>query len=193
MQRALIVECAGRLLVKKGYGRTTTDDIAARCRISKQTLYRLFPNKPAVFAAVIDAHRQSMLALPGDYDAQPLDTALESIFKIDISTRANKERIAIVFAVMAEAPQFPELQRIVRKYGIDASRAELANWLAMQQKRGRIVVDDVDSAASVLMDMIFSRIFKPGLGVNLPTPAELQTHIRRCVSIFLHGVVPQPT
>lgn len=193
MQRVHIVECAGRLLVEKGYGRTTTDDVAARCRISKQTLYRLFPNKAAVFAAVIDAHRQSTLALPGDYDALPLNVALENIFNIDISDRDNQERIAVILAIMAELPQFPELQQIVLQYGIDASRTELAKWLAREQKRGHMVIDDVDSAASILMDMVFSRIFKPGLEFSLLAPEELQTHIRRCVSIFLHGVVPRGT
>ncbi|MCK9909020.1 TetR/AcrR family transcriptional regulator [Microbacteriaceae bacterium K1510] len=193
MQRAHIVACAGRLLVEKGYGRTTTDDVAALCRISKQTLYRLFPNKAAVFAAVIDAHRQSVLALPGDYDALPLNVALENIFKIDISAQANQERIAVILAIMAEAPKFPELLRIVRRHGVDASQAELAAWLAGEQKRGRIAVDDVNSAASILMDMVFSRIFRPGLGLSMPTPQELQTHIRRCVSIFLNGVAPHGT
>lgn len=192
-QRANIVACAGRLLVEKGYGRTTTDDVAALCRISKQTLYRLFPNKAAVFAAVIDAHRQSVLALPGDYDALPLNVALENIFKIDISAQANQERIAVILAIMAEAPKFPELLRIVRRHGVDASQAELAAWLAGEQKRGRIAVDDVNSAASILMDMVFSRIFRPGLGLSMPTPPELQTHIRRCVAIFLHGVAPHST
>jgi AcrR family transcriptional regulator len=189
MQRAHIVESARRLLVKKGYGRTTTDDVAAECRISKQTLYRLFPNKASVFAAVIDTHRQSMLALPGDYDALPLNVALEQIFNIDISDRANQERVAVILAIMAEAPQLPELDQMVRQYGADPSRAELAKWLARARKHGRIVIDDVDCAASILMDMVFGRMFKPGLALSLPTPEELQIHIRRCVSIFLNGVV----
>lgn len=190
VQRSLIVACAGQLLLEKGYGRTTTDDVAARCRMSKQTLYRLFPNKPALFAAVVDAHRHKVLALPGDYEGLPLDEAIEKIFKIDIDTQADKERITLVLSLMIEAPQFPELWDLLRHHGIDASRAELSAWLDRQKKKGRIKIDDADGAAGMLMDMIYGRIFKTMIGSPWPAPEELRTHIRRCVAVFLHGVVP---
>ncbi len=72
-----MVPCARELFLEKGYGCTTTEDIAVKSHISKQTLYRLFPDKPAIFAAVIDGHCRTMLDLPCDYDNLPLDAALE--------------------------------------------------------------------------------------------------------------------
>ncbi len=191
-QRALIVTEARKLLLEKGYGRTTTDDVAARCRISKQTLYRHFPGKPALIAAVVDSHRQSMLDLPNNYDGLPLDEALEKIFKIDIDPKADKERVALLRLVLLEALQFPELEDILRRHGGDRSREELAKWLSEQCRRGLMAIEDVDSVAQILMDMIFGAVvFKASRRLELPGPKERNAHIRRCIAIFLNGVVPR--
>ena len=191
-QRNRIVADARKLLLEKGYGRTTTDEIASRCRISKQTLYRHFPGKHALFAAIVDSHRQSMLALPGDYGGLPLQQTLEKIFKIDIDAQADQERAALLRLVMMESQQYPELENMLRRHGADRSRAELANWLAEQARRGRIAIDDADSTAHILMDMIFGAVvLKHNQQFTWPSAKKRQAHIRRCVSIFLAGVVPR--
>ena len=191
-QRDRIVADAWKLLLEKGYGRTTTDDIASRCRISKQTLYRHFPGKHALFAAIVDSHRQSMLALPADYGDLPIHQALEKIFRIDIDARDDQERVALLRLVIAESQHFPELENLLRRRGADRSRSELADWLAEQARRGLIAVDDADSAARILMDMIFgAMIMKASRRFTWPSAKKRQSHIRRCVSIFLSGVVPR--
>ena len=192
VQRNLIVDEARKLLLQKGYGRTTTDDIAAHCRISKQTLYRHFPGKHALFSTIVDSHRQSMLALPGDYGDLPLDQALEKIFKIDIDPQADRARIALLRLVMLEGRQFPELENALRRHGADKSRAELAKWLAEQSRRGRMVIEDADSTAHILIDMIFGAVvFKRDQQFTWPAAKKRQAHIRRCVAIFLRGVAPR--
>jgi TetR/AcrR family transcriptional repressor of mexJK operon len=188
-QRLLIVEGARQLFIEKGYGRTTTDDVAAQCNISKQTLYRLFPGKSALFAAVVDAHRHSMLALPGDYDAMPLEQALQQIFKIDIDPKLDADRMALLRLVTLESQQHPELEEILWLYGADRSRAELAKWLTRQRDRGLIQLDDAESGALILIDMMFGPII---LKVReYPTSSldpKRRTHIQTCVAIFLNGV-----
>ena len=191
-QRERIVEGARKLLLSKGYARTTTDDVAAACRISKQTLYRHFPGKPALFAAIVESHRQSMLALPGDYGDLPLDTALETIFRIDIDPKADKERVALLRLVMVESQQFPALEQTLLRHGADKARGELAAWLAAQARAGRMVIDDADSAAQILMNMIFGLAgLRDGKRLMWPDTQKRQDHIRRCVAIFLGGVVPR--
>jgi TetR/AcrR family transcriptional repressor of mexJK operon len=187
-----LVEAARRLFVKKGYGSTTTGDVAAAARVSKQTLYRLFPAKSALFAAVIEDHRQSILALPGDYDDLPLQEALELMLKTNIDQRAHQERLALIRILLSEAQQSPEMLRIARQHGADSSRNELAKWLAEQQKRGRIVVDDPDLAAGTLLDMtIGSVVLRMNIGRKGPSLRQYEDHVRRCVAIFLNGVRPQ--
>ena len=188
-QRALIIAGARALFLKNGYGRTTTDEIAAQCKISKQTLYRLFPSKQALFIAIVETHRQSMLAMPEKCDDLPLDTALEQIFRIDIDPMEDAKRLAFLRLVLIEGQRFPELKDILHQYGATRAHAELARWLSRMRQRRMIHIDDVGSAAHILMDMIFGTIiFKPIHHKKKLDGESRKTHIRRCVRIFLHGI-----
>lgn len=189
VQRSLIAESARRLFIEKGYGRTTTDEVAAQCRISKQTLYRLFPGKPALFAAVVEAHRYSMLALPGDYDAVPIEQALQQIFRIDIDPQAERDNLALLRLVMLESQQHPELEELLFRYGAEKARADLAKWLKTRCKRDQISIGDVDGVVHILLDMIFGpMVLKLDAAMARRRPPKRKDHVRRCISIFLYGI-----
>ena len=188
-QRKCIVEAARKLFMEKGYGNTTTEDIAARCRISKHTLYRTFASKAAMFTAVIEAYHENLLALPGQYDGLPLNDALERIFKIDTEWEADLEGVELLRLLVVESPQFPEIGAIAKRYGYGRAAKDLADWLQQQSSRGLIEIDDALNAARILMHMIFSPIIFTAIGdPELSEPKERQAHIRRCISIFLDGV-----
>lgn len=191
-QKSLILRKATELFVEKGYAKTTTDEVAASCRVSKQTLYRLFSGKLALFTAVVDTHRQTMLDLPGDYDGLPLQEALERIFKIDIEPEMDRARIAFARSVTIEATQFPEIRDVFKRHGRDKSRADLAQWLDHQGKRGMIEIDDPDCAAHILMDMILGAIIHKEQDDSVWPGGGLQKdYIRRCIAVFLNGVRPR--
>lgn len=191
-QSAHIVEHARQLFLERGYGGTTTGDIAAACHVSKQTLYRLFPGKGALFTAVVEAHRQSMLDIGPDYHDLPLAEALEKIFRIDISPEADRERMALIKLVLTEAPLFPELGAIAEQYGREKSLAELSAWLRDNHECRKIVVDDTGWMASMLIDMIFGPTFsKIERDFEWPAHTERQAHIRRCINVFLNGIYPR--
>src|SRR5882724_9297574 len=48
-----VLDAATDVFLRYGFGRTTMGDIAKRARISRPALYLWFPNKDAIFAAVI--------------------------------------------------------------------------------------------------------------------------------------------
>lgn len=190
--RANVVRRAHHLFVSEGYGGTTMDAVAARCRMSKRTLYRLFPGKVELFAAVVDAHRQSMLALPGDYDHLPLVAALEAIFRIDITPDEERDRQALLRLVMIEGAQFPELRDILGRCGGEPSRAALADWLRGRADAGEIICDHARAMAGLLMDMVFGAALPKAHGrLEWAGGAVQREHLRRCISVFLNGVVPR--
>lgn len=192
-QRQHVVRAAYHLFVSQGFGGTTMDAVAAQCRMSKRTLYRLFPGKVDLFAAVVESHRQSMLALPGNDDGLPLATALEAIFRIDITPQEERDRGALLRLVMVEGPQFPELQTILDRCGGEWSRMALAEWLAAHRLAGQIADTPGDTQmgaeaspcrstyalAGILMDMVFGAALPKASGkLEWVGGAQQRAHVR---------------
>ena len=165
------------------------EEIAARRRISKRTLYRLFPNKTEIFGVIIDDHRQSMLALPGNYDDLPLEDAIARIFLVDIDEEAHRKRMELVHLAIVEARQFPELEELLHQRGGDKSRAVLTEWLEAQARRGRVDIEDADATAKTLMDMMFGAIvIDRGKGSQRPGGDDRRIRLRHAIRIFVNGV-----
>lgn len=191
VRRDVIVAHAAELFTELGYAHATTEQIAARCRISKQTLYRLFPNKLAIFAAVVDACRSVLADVPETDEEQPLDLVLEQIFRVDLDPDISLRLAAFLRGAIADSARHPEVGEILRLHGGDRTCADLAAWLRRQGAAGRITVaaSDALAVAQMLMDMIFG-------AAALKVPGNLEwyrghdrvAHIRRCISVFLHGV-----
>ena len=189
-RRETLVAIGRALFVEQGWSRTTMAMIAARARMSKQTLYRLFPSKLALFEAVVEAHRHSMLALPRDDDALPVERALAEIFRADLDESGDRERSALLAMVFTESAVHPELGRTVHTHGFERSLADLTAWLTRQIERGRLPrTPDPHLDARILMNMVF----------GMPPPRDdaprfggyaHRIHVERCVSIFLNGLRP---
>lgn len=74
-RRELIVDSALRLILKNGYDRTTLDHVAAQAGVSKGLISYYFPNKDALFLAVLDKIHQR------------LRQDLESCYRADLPAR----------------------------------------------------------------------------------------------------------
>jgi AcrR family transcriptional regulator len=59
-RRELIVDSALRLILKNGYDRTTLDHVAVQAGVSKGLISYYFPNKDALFLAVLDKIHQRL-------------------------------------------------------------------------------------------------------------------------------------
>lgn len=178
---------ARRTFIELGLLRTTTDIVAARCRISKQTLYRLFPSKSDLFIAVVAAHRQTMLDLPRPEDEDgPLEDLIARIFLIDIDAQQEREREAFIHMVLREAHQVPDLVEILFREGPETSRRLLADWLSGQMAKGKLHLDDPMNGARMLMDLLFAG---PG-PFKWKDMAERHQHMRQAIGIFVRGTRP---
>jgi AcrR family transcriptional regulator len=191
-QAGMILAAARGVYLERGFAGTTMEDVAAAAHVSKRTLYRLFDGKTALFAAMVDAHAETMLALPGDYDGLPLVEALEAIFRLDIEPGQERERLALLRLFLLDARQFPELGALLRERGGDRSLALLGGWLERQRQNGGIEIDDATIGARMLLDMIFGAIvLKSGEEPEWPAGGDRRTYLRRCIRVFINGVRPR--
>lgn len=189
-RRSAILTEARHTFMEQGYRGTTTDIVAARCKVSKQTIYKLFDNKADLFLAIVGDHRRMMLALPrpAGEDAPP-DEVLEQIFMIDIDEEAEREREAFIAFIIHESAQVPELADILNREGIGRSRISLAEWLDGQVARGKLSVEDTLSGARMLMDLLFGAM-GPG-GRDWPTRQHRRAYMRSCIELFVRGSAPK--
>jgi AcrR family transcriptional regulator len=64
-----VVERATDVFCRYGFARTTMGDVAERCKISRPALYLLFPDKEAIFTAVVEQmDREKHLAIRSELE-----------------------------------------------------------------------------------------------------------------------------
>ncbi|MGE4424637.1 MAG: TetR/AcrR family transcriptional regulator [Pseudodesulfovibrio sp.] len=190
-RREKIVQTAEKLFVRKGYAGTCTHEIAAQCRISKQTLYRLYPGKLDVFVAVVEAHRMKMIDLGDGYDDLPLNQALARMFMIDMDQQNYEIRAGFLRTANAESLQHPQLREILRHHGGQKALEGLKDWLDRQCRKGRLVISNTTLAARMLLDTFTGAVFLDALGGFSWTDREERiAHFRQCIEIFLNGTLP---
>ncbi|MEK1892452.1 MAG: TetR/AcrR family transcriptional regulator [Rhizobium sp.] len=184
-RRLQIIEAARQAFAELGYAGTTTDIVATRCQISKQTLYRLFPSKQELFVAATNISEQRLLALPRPIDEQaPIEETIARIFRID---RDDDDQAILVRTIVRDSSVIPELADALGTSEVLRSRQDLAEWLSAQVAKGLLRLDDPLSGARLLMDMIFG-------GMNPPdgwsSPEQEREHLRLCIMVFLRGTAP---
>lgn len=192
-QKEKIVVQAFDLFCDRGYSGMNMDEVAARCGISKKTLYRLFPSKLELTGAIVDAHRQSITDIRPEWDHLPLVEALERMFRVDIDEEEDRARIAFIRVVMVESVAFPELRSLVETRGRDSSHAMIADWLRRQQALGRVDVEDAAVSARVLLDVAFSTLATAaGDKWEWPSFPDWRLYLRRAFTLIAKGLEPRP-
>jgi AcrR family transcriptional regulator len=73
-RRELIEQAAAELFAERGFAGARLEDIAARSGITKQLLYRHFPDKTALYLALLERHRAD---LPTFTAAMPVTGTLD--------------------------------------------------------------------------------------------------------------------
>lgn len=189
VRREIIARRATEMFASQGYAGTTTEDVAAACGISKQTLYRLFPSKTALFGSVVDHHRQQMLDFS---DTSGLDdvAGLEKIFRIDIDPETDFARTRLVRVVVAESADHPELGEMMMRHGGDKARAELGAWLAARSLVPTGI--DPEMQADILLNMMFGAVVaKEMREFDWPGHDRRHAYMRQCIRVFLDGARPR--
>ncbi|MCA0996117.1 TetR/AcrR family transcriptional regulator [Alloyangia pacifica] len=188
-RRKHLIDVTTALFLEHGYQGVTMSKIAAAAHVSLNTVYRVFPSKPDLFAALVGEHRRSMVDLPGDYDDLPIAEALERIFFVNLDAAAEQRRFGMAQMLVAEAERSPELGAVFLGEGPEYTRKLLTDWLTRQRDLGRIEVADAGTVAKMLMDIAFGA---PG-SRRKGAPAwdaivDRNTHLKTCFAIVSRGM-----
>jgi AcrR family transcriptional regulator len=194
--RQAIYEAARHEFADSGFAATSIETVARRAGVSTKTLYRLIPNKAALFDGMV-THRLDLTL--GNLDLRTIDhaeieEALNAALMACAELTLDEEVIALQRMVLQETGKSSDLAGVFYKNGIQRTGVVLANWLRVQQERGLIELDDPEEAAGMLLGMMASGPRRAAMfaGVPLPSRVAIAARVRRCSALFLRGCQTKP-
>ncbi len=139
-----------RLFLQQGYLATSIDAILAEAGISsKETLYRHYANKEALFVDVLlhltlsqPGFFQKLTALPTPQDLPQLGQALTQLSREILSMMSQPEYLPLVRMIIAEVPRFPQLGPLF--FSTVPQRGLAIITALLQEARQQQIIADID-------------------------------------------------
>ena len=192
-KRRAILDAATEVFLKSGYLGTNMDEIATLSGVSKQTVYKHFSSKEALFVEIVS----SMTNNAGDLvhnDAPMLKSDAElAEYLRDYAYR----QLSVVLAprimqlrrlVIGEVSRFPELAKVLYERGPLRAMKMLAGIFEQLAARGVLKVGDPMLAASHFNWLVMSDALNLAMLLGddaIPKPAELKRQAEEGVRVFL--------
>jgi len=187
----LILDAATALFLDHGFGATSIEAVAQRIGISKRTFYHRFPDKAALFAAVVRRiiERLRPAADIPLIEGADLAAVLERLATFILRAALSPDAIALHRLMVTESARFPALaDTLAREGSTQEAIALIADVLGREVKAGRITVDDLVFAARQFMQGVITIPQGRAMGLGPPmTKRELAAWPRKVVELFLHG------
>jgi TetR/AcrR family transcriptional regulator, mexJK operon transcriptional repressor len=132
-KRSAILDGAKTVFLSQGFGLATMDDVAAAAGVGKQTVYRHFKSKEALFVGLVSsmcAQVGRVLARAQDEqsDGSPEDE-LRELGWVLAQILIAPDNLRLYRAIVAEAERLPELGRVFYENGAKGVRAFAAKIL----------------------------------------------------------------
>ncbi|MFG3341286.1 TetR/AcrR family transcriptional regulator [Glycomyces sp. NPDC048151] len=187
-----LLATAREVFLEHGYGGTTMDEVAARARISKASLYRAHPSKHALYAAVVsawaeagrDAMRPHLERLTAGEDVREDLIALAGTMRAGILSRdvLNMRRL-----VTSEAERHPEVAASYLEESWNRNIGALADAFRALADRGSLRVSDPLAAADQFTWLVIGAPLNRRLLAGTDVPDGADAPVADAVDLFLAG------
>ena len=189
--RRIIYEAARYEFAGGGYAATSMETVARRAGVSTKTLYRLIPNKAALFEGMVSDRLDRFVSEVNLHAGDDIDIeeALCAALIACADLALDEEVIELQRMVLQEAGKCSEIAGMYYVNGIARTAGALADWLRVQQRRGLIALDDADEAAGMLLGMVAAAPRRAAIfgGLPLPSRSQIEARARTCAALFLRG------
>jgi AcrR family transcriptional regulator len=183
-----VVEIADALFIEKGYGATSMATVATRARVGKQTLYRRFPDKAALFREVIRRRIDAMIVTPVDGAAgrDPLGE-LKKMGRAALDTVLDPEFIQLYRIIIAEAVPFPELVCAASDYWGSSFKDRCIDAVRQAQAMGSCRPGDPETLAQCFLWSLTGEALLKGLSNQERLVCD-GAHLELVWRVFLDGI-----
>lgn len=147
-----ILKAALVVLMRQGFAGASIEAIAAEAGVGKQTIYRWWPTRGAIFLEALQTRAQLETQSP---DTGSLMSDLERFLGASFALLRGRYG-PVVAALMVEAQMSPEFHKLFRAELVDKRRAALRSVFERALARGEVARDiDIDT----LVDMLFGAMW----------------------------------
>jgi TetR/AcrR family transcriptional regulator, mexJK operon transcriptional repressor len=189
VRRVELADVAEQVFLERGFANTTMQMIASRAGGSKETLYRHFASKEALFAEIVS---RKAARISGPESALARDGTPEQVlFGLGyslLSMMTTSETSSLFKVVVAEAPRSPELAAIFYANGPGITLQRLTDYLRAATRRGDLHCRQPLRAAKLFLGAVVAQHHLYSLIGQPPTPvteAEIREHVRAAIAMFL--------
>jgi len=195
-RRQSIIDAATEVFLRHGYVGATTDEVAARAAVSKQTLYKHFADKQRLFAEVILETTVQLVDRLSTVAGTLLDTAdvrtgLRELADGLLRGLLDPDVLRLRRLVIAEADRFPDVGRAWFDRGFDRSLVVLGESLQRLADRGLLHrLDDPTLAAYQFAGLVMYQPMNQAMFAvtgALPSPDSLDRIADAAVEAFLRA------
>ena len=173
--RERLRSAAHRLFLRQGYLATSIDAILAEAGISsKETLYRHYTNKEALFVDVLShltmdqpGFSEKLAALPTPQDLPSLRKALTLLSREILSMMSQPGYLPLVRMIIAESPRFPQLGTLFFSTVTQRGLGMLTALLQAAREEEIIAGIDFDAVTHMLLGGLLTYVL-----MNLVTGQE---------------------
>lgn len=189
-----ILAAAQDVFLKSGYLGTNMDELASLASVSKQTVYKHFQSKEALFIEVVS----SMTTGAGDtvlHDNIPPTITSETLapYLIDYAYRQltvvlTPHLMQLRRLVISEVPRFPELARVLYELGPQRAMQAMERLFILFRDQGLLTFEDATVAATQFNWLVMAEPLNQVMLLGdeaIPDSATLKQHAENGVATFL--------
>jgi AcrR family transcriptional regulator len=200
-KRAAILSAATDVFLKGGYLGTNVDAIAATSGVSKQTVYKHFGSKEALFIEIVatmtsDAGDMVVRETPDPDDNTDLAAYLRAYAGTQLTVVLTPRLLQLRRLVIGEVSRFPDLAKVLYERGPQRALTRLTAMFERLAARGLLVLDDPSVAASHFNWAIMADPLNRAMLLGdeaVPTTDALQRHVAEGVRMFLAAYGTRPS
>ena len=146
-KRRAILDAATEVFLRDGYLGTNMDEIAALSEVSKQTVYKHFVSKEALFIEIVSSMTDGAGDIVRDDVAELDDGGDVAEYLVDYAYRQltvvlTPRLMQLRRLVIGEVSRFPELAKVLYERGPMRAIAALATAFERLAARGLLAIDD---------------------------------------------------
>lgn len=190
-----LLDAALQLFVERGFGATTTADLAERAGVAKGTLYLYYKSKDELLQSVITEYLTSVVSAAADRVRRhegDMASLLQEVLTECWQQVYDSSGSAVIKLIVSEGRNFPELASFYKQEVIDPGQRIIAGILERGIASGEFRPVNVTNAVeSLLFPMVLLCIDKHSLmaAEERLAPIDFRSFAHSHVGLLLNGML----